>query len=110
MRNQATHQVNHPSGITPGGVLLCAAESAFGDPNETTPADSAFNRDLVSRVLAAATAGGYGQSQILETALARGEYSDCVIDMAEKACRAAGSAALSAALDRALMNRVARGE
>jgi hypothetical protein len=106
MKNQVTQQADRPpSTITAGGVLLCAAESAFGDPDQTTPADSAFNRDLVTGILAAATVGGYEQTHILGAALITGEYSERVLDMADKACRAAGSVALRAVLDRALAGR-----
>jgi hypothetical protein len=102
MKNQVTQQADrHPPTITAGGVLLCAAESAFGDPDQTTPADSAFNRDLVTGILAAATVGGYEQTHILGAALIAGEYSEHTIEMADEACRAAGSVALRTALDRA---------
>jgi hypothetical protein len=104
MKNQANEQVCN-AGITAGGVLLCAAASAFGDPSTTTPADAAFNRDLVSGILAAATAGGYSETPILEDALTKGLYSPGVLQMADKACRVAGSAALRAALDRAVAKR-----
>jgi hypothetical protein len=103
MKNEFIHLAKRQSGITAGSVLLCAAESAFGDPDKTTPVDSAFNRDLVTGILAAATAGGYGQSQVLEAALIRREYSDRVLSMADEACSAAGSVALRAVLDLALM-------
>ncbi|MDB4873318.1 MAG: hypothetical protein JWL97_4322 [Gemmatimonadales bacterium] len=105
MKNEFIHLAKRQSEITAGRVLLCAAESAFGDPDKTTPVDSAYNRDLVTGILAAATAGGYGESQILEAALIQGQYSDRVLSMAEEACGAAGSAALRNVLDQALKNR-----
>jgi hypothetical protein len=104
MKKRAKKQ-KHPSEVTAGGILLCAAASAYGDPNSTMKADAVFNLDLVSGILAAATAGGYDETPMLETALKERRYSASVLAMADKACLAAGATALRAALDQAVMNR-----
>ena len=56
--------------LSPVGVLLVAAESAYGGDAETALQDRAFEERMVQEVLSAARAAGFTQGQVLETLLA----------------------------------------
>jgi len=80
--------------ITPAGVLLVVAECAYSAPGKTAPKDMRDARTLVDGVLAAASAGGFAEHDILATLLSRNERSARVAEMAVAACNAAGESAL----------------
>lgn len=80
--------------IQPAGVLLILAGTVYGDPSETTPAGRTRGKALIDAMLTAARAGGFTQSDILETLLAGGEVSHRVKAMAVQACAAAGHEAM----------------
>lgn len=73
--------------IQPAGVLLL-----FGREISTTP-PTALRAKLEGHVqafLQAARAGGFKQTDVLETLLARGDTSKRVLTMCHEACDAAG--------------------
>lgn len=80
--------------LSPAGVLLLAGGAAYGADDEITPQGRANAKAALARILSAARAGGFTQSDVLDTLFARGEVSKRVRDMASTAVEAAGSAAL----------------
>jgi hypothetical protein len=102
MTSQIIGQTPAQPEIAPASVLLFAAKRAFSNEKEPLPGMAKLNHDLVVTVLAAATSGGFKQSDILETMLSKGECSDRVKAMAEEACDAAGLGAIRVALERLL--------
>jgi hypothetical protein len=89
--------------ISPAGILLLAAGTVFGPPHETTAEGVRKARALIDDMLAAARAGGFKQSDILLTLLARNQPTKGCAAMAQAACDAAGTDALLGAFDRARM-------
>ncbi|SFV15507.1 hypothetical protein [Pseudoduganella namucuonensis] len=87
--------------IAPAGVLLLAADTAYGPPHETTPQGMRNARTLMDGILDAARAGGYTQGDILRTLLARNQPTRRVQEMAQAACDTAGAAALTSVFERA---------
>lgn len=80
--------------IQPAGVLLLLADTLYGNPGESSPAGRTRAKVVMDAMLTAARAGGFAQSDILETLLARGEVSHRVKALAVQACSAAGNEAL----------------
>lgn len=87
--------------IQPAGVLLLAADTAYGDPSQSSPEGIRNARVLIDAVLSAARAGGYTQGDILRTLLARNQPTHRAMVMAQAACDAAGDAALRDVFKRA---------
>lgn len=82
--------------IRPEGVLLL-----LGREISTTP-PTALRTKLEGHVrafLQAARAGGYKQTGVLETLLARGDTSKRVLTMCHEACAAAGSDCIKEIMD-----------
>lgn len=78
-------------------VLLVSADTAYGEGRRDTPLQGQRRAaNIVSNLLAAATAGGYPQADILESLLARGEVSKRVTNMAMVAMDAAGNERIGA--------------
>lgn len=78
--------------LNPTAVLLILADTAHGEGrHDTPPAGQARAAKTVADMLAAATAGGYRQADILETLLTRGELSKRVTGMCAAAMAAAGN-------------------
>jgi hypothetical protein len=72
-------------------ILLISADTAYGEGmRDTPPTGQARAATIVRDLLAAATAGGYAQADILESLLARGESSKRVTAMCADAMNAAG--------------------
>jgi hypothetical protein len=82
--------------VSPAGVLLLAAITAFGDPAESTPEGIRRALMLVDGTLSAAFSGGFTQCDILRTLLERNQPTRRVKTMAEAACMAAGTDAIQA--------------
>jgi hypothetical protein len=76
--------------IQPAGVLILLA----GEVYDENPSKSPRLKNIIGQFLSAARAGGFKQSDILETLLATGEVSHRVKDMAVAACDAAGPDAI----------------
>jgi hypothetical protein len=73
-------------------LLLLSADVAYGEGRHNTPpAGQIRAAKVVTDLLAAATAGGYPQADILESLLARGEVSKRVTAMCGVAMDAAGN-------------------
>jgi len=85
--------------IQPAGVLLILAGTAYGDPDETTPAGRARGKALIDAMLTAARAGGFTQCDILATLLSKNEVSHRVKAMAVQACAAADNEAMRKIFD-----------
>jgi hypothetical protein len=85
--------------ITPAGVLLVAAGTAYGDPAESTPQGIRNALLLIEGILSAAFAGGFKQGDILGTLLQQ-TPTPRVQTMAQEACEAAGFAAIEAVFRR----------
>ena len=81
--------------IQPAGVLILLADTVYGDPSESSPTGRTKAKAMMGSLLAAARAGGFTQSDILETLLSRGEVSHRVKALAVEACAAAGNDAIS---------------
>lgn len=82
-------------------VLLILADTAYGEGrHDTPPTGQAKAAKTVADMLAAATAGGYPQSDILESLLARGEASKRVTAMCADAMAAAGNERIGAVFAR----------
>ncbi len=82
--------------IQPAGVLLL-----LGREISTTP-PTALRAKLEGHVrafLQAAQAGGYKQTDVLETLLARGDTSKRVLRMCAEACDAAGNHRIKVVMD-----------
>ena len=82
--------------VQPAGVLLLLAREI-----STTP-PTALRAKLEGHVqafLQAASAGGYKQTGVLETLLARGDNSKRVLTMCHEACSAAGSDRIKVVMD-----------
>lgn len=82
----------------PAAALLIMAGDLYSDPCELSKDDQALAYAYIGSVLSAARAGGFTQGDILATLLAREEVSPRVLDMAVRACEAAGGR-LAAILD-----------
>ena len=82
--------------IQPAGVLLLLADTLYGNPGESSPAGRTRAKAMMDAMLTAARTGGFTQSDILATLLARNEVSHRVMAMAVEACAAAGNDAISA--------------
>ena len=81
-------------------VLLILADSAYGDGrHDTPPTGQARAAKAVADLLAAATAGGYKQADILETLLTMGELSKRVTAMCADAMDAAGNERIGAVFE-----------
>ncbi len=77
--------------LTPPAVLLVLADSAYQQGDDgTTPQGRGRALRMVHAMLSAARAGGYTQTDILNTLLANGEVSHRVKAMAIEAMRCAG--------------------
>jgi hypothetical protein len=76
--------------IQPAGVLILLADEVYGE----NPSSNPRLKNTIGQFLTAARAGGFKQSDILETLLATGEVSHRVKDMAVAACDAAGPDAI----------------
>ena len=86
--------------IQPAGVLLLLADAVYGeDRNDATATGQACAENMILAILAAARAGGYTQTDILQTIIVRGERSKRIQGMARAACTAAGNERLSAIFD-----------
>jgi hypothetical protein len=90
--------------LGPAEILVLCANSlatAGGDvPDEhVTPEGLQFCRAAVDGILAAARAGGYTQSDILETLLASGKLTPRIGAMAREACDCAAPATLRRLFD-----------
>lgn len=72
--------------MTPASVLLTAARSAYGDPDQVSAADAARGKAFVSELLVAAQDGGFKQMDVAETVLAQHLSSRRSIEMAQAAC------------------------
>jgi len=76
--------------IQPAGVLILLADEVYGE----NPSKSPQLKNIIGQFLTAARAGGFKQSDILETLLATREVSHRVKDMTVAACDAAGPDAI----------------
>jgi hypothetical protein len=76
--------------IQPAGVLILLADEVYGE----NPSSNPRLKNTIDKFLTAARAGGFTQSDILETLLATGEVSHRVKAMAVAACDAAGRDAI----------------
>ena len=76
--------------LSPVGVLLVAAESAYSADAETALQDRAFAQRMVQEVLSAARAAGFTQGQVLETLLANLSTSGRVKELAAEAIESIG--------------------
>ena len=76
--------------LSPVGVLLVAAESAYSGDAETALQDRAFAQRVVQEVLSAARAAGFTQGQVLETLLANLSTSGRVKELAAEAIESIG--------------------
>lgn len=91
--------------LGPAEILVICADTLAttgGDvaDEHVTPEGLQFCRDAVDGILAAARAGGYAQSDILETLLARGKLTPRIGAMAREACDCAAPATLRQLFDR----------
>lgn len=77
--------------LSPAGVLLLTASMAYGPQDDPDWTGEPKAEAMVLDILSAARAGGYTQADILHTLLVRNEHSKRVVEMARKACAAAGS-------------------
>lgn len=98
MTNDQTFTLRHDGGydIQPAGVLLLLAREI-----STTP-PTALRSKLEGHVrafLKAARAGGFKQTDVLETLLARGDTSTRVLTMCHEACDAAGNHRIKVVMD-----------
>jgi len=83
--------------LNASAVLLVLASTAYGEnSHDTPPTGKARASKAVSDLLAAATAGGYPQADILETLLTNGEASQRVTAMCSEAMDAAGGERIGA--------------
>ncbi len=82
--------------IAPAGVLLLLADQLYGADREHL-SEAGFIRlsDTIAALMAAASAGGFTQGDIMMTMLCHGEKSKRVQDMARAACAAAGDKAIA---------------
>ena len=85
--------------IQPAGVLLLLADTVHGNDGDASPAGRIKAKAMMDAILTAARAGGFTQSDILATLLARGEVSHRVKAMAVRACAAAGNEAMGKLFD-----------
>lgn len=83
----------------PAAALLILAGDLYSDPCPMSKTDQQLAHAYIDSVLSAARAGGFTQGDILATLLAGTEVSPRVLDMAVRACEAAGGR-LVAILDR----------
>lgn len=74
--------------IQPAGVLILLASQLQEEPDHPS---SERIQTIINKMMAAVRAGGFTQSDILLTLLARDEVSHCVKDMAVAARAAAGN-------------------
>jgi hypothetical protein len=86
--------------IAPAGVLLLIAGELYGEPESQSPKGKVKLKLIVDDFIQAAIAGGYKQSDILLTLLARNEKSQRVTQMALEACSAAGDEVLMQVMDK----------
>jgi hypothetical protein len=77
--------------IQPAGVLLILADMVYGPQDDPEWTGGPKTEAMIQAMLAAARAGGYAQTDILHTLLARGERSKRLELMARAACAAAGN-------------------
>lgn len=77
--------------IQPAGVLLLLAMMVYGPQNDPEWKGVPKTEAMIQAFLAAARAGGYTQTDILHTLLARGERSERLQQMARAACASAGN-------------------
>ena len=82
--------------LSPAAVLMMVGSYAHEGDDEISPSGRARAQDALRRILSAARAGGFTQSQILETMMARGEVSARVKELAHAAIDAAGADAVVA--------------
>lgn len=82
--------------IQPAGVLILLASEIHENPGRHK---SGRIQGHIDAMLTAARAGGFTQSDILATLMARGEVSHRVKAMAVLACAAAGNEALGKLFD-----------
>ena len=87
--------------IQPAGVLLIMAEMVYGPQDDPGWTGRPKTKAMVLAMLAAARAGGYGQTDILHTLLVRRERSKRLELMARAACAAAGNERLAAIFESA---------
>jgi hypothetical protein len=86
--------------LNPTAVLLILADTAYGEGrHDTPPTGQARAAKTVADMLAAATAGGYRQADILETLLTMGEVSKRVTGMCADAMDAAGNERIRAVFE-----------
>ena len=76
--------------ISPAGLLIIAAGTAYGDPSETTPEGMRNSNAIINEILNAARAGGFTQCDVLHTLLSRNQPTKRIAEMAQAACDAAG--------------------
>ncbi len=81
--------------MTATGVLILAADTVYGDPDETTPEGQANATKIIDGILNAAYKGGFFQGDVLHTLLARNKPDARTIKLCQDACDAAGSAELT---------------
>ncbi len=83
--------------LNPTAVLLRLADTAYGaGRHDTPPTGQARAAKAVTDMLAAATAGGYRQADILETLLTMGDASKRVTAMCADAMGEAGNTRIRA--------------
>lgn len=80
--------------LSPAAVLLLSADTAYGDPRETTAEGRRNALYFIDETIAAAVAGGFKRADILRTRLARLEMGPQVVALAQEAIRAAGAASM----------------
>ena len=99
MKHEFAHP-NHTGGydLSPAAVLIVAGDTVFGEPAETTPDGQRCAQRYIDEFLAAALAGGFRQSDILRTRLARREKGPQLVKLAMEAEKSAGPGRLKKVL------------
>ncbi len=85
--------------IQPAGVLLILADMVYGPQDDPQWTGGPKTEAMIRAMLAAASAGGYTQTDILHTLLVCGERSKRLELMARAACAAAGNDRLKVVFD-----------
>ncbi|WP_028103269.1 hypothetical protein [Pseudoduganella violaceinigra] len=101
MKNTPRTDDDAPVPLTPTHVLLIAADTVYGDPNDSTPEGKQYALRLLDSILAAASAGGFPHEHILRELLKQNRPTARSIQLARAACDAAGYLAMRKIFDQA---------
>jgi hypothetical protein len=83
-----------PVPLTAAEVLLLAADTAYGEPSETTPEGQRKAQRLIEGILSAASARGFQHERTLRNLLEKNQPTRHVMELARAACNAVGHVAL----------------